>query len=275
MAGGSPACALARGAGSMLRSGMYAYIERGSRRSAEIVVPILASALRPKSVVDFGCGRGAWLKVWAQNGIDDLMGLDGPYVPRESLLIEDTRFREADLTREIDLGRRFDLAVSLEVGEHLPTAAAPVFVRNICRAAPLVAFSAAVPGQGGEHHINEQSYEFWRSLFGANRYRAFDFVRPRVDHAKAVEPWYRYNILLFVEEAAMAGLPDEVSRTRLADDAPVPDVSPLHYRVRKRILKTLPVDQVTRLAVAKHRAIIAGSQLKRAVGLSGRRGPDA
>jgi hypothetical protein len=202
------------------------------------------------------------------------MGLDGPYVPKESLLFDGTRFREADLTREIDLGRRFDLAVSLEVGEHLPTAAAPVFVRNICRAAPLVAFSAAVPGQGGEHHINEQPYAFWRSLFAANGYRAFDFVRPRIGEARAVEPWYRYNILLFVEDAAIAGLPDEVSRTRIADDAPVPDVSPLPYRVRKQILKALPVDQVTRLAVAKHRAIVAASELKRALRLPGRRVSD-
>jgi SAM-dependent methyltransferase len=253
----------------------FSYIERGSLRSAEVVVPILASALQPKRVVDFGCGRGAWLKVWLQNGVVDVLGLDGPYVSRDSLLIEEGRFRQADLTQEIVLGPRFDLAMSLEVGEHLPTALAPAFVQNICRAAPVVAFSAAVPGQGGEHHINEQPYEFWRALFANHGFRPFDFVRPRIVHAKGVEPWYRYNTLLFVEDAAIAKLSAQVSRTRIADAAPIPDVSPLRYRIRNRILRSLPADQVTRLAVLKHRAIVAATRLKRAVLPQGRRAPDA
>jgi hypothetical protein len=252
----------------------FSYIEGGSSRSARIVVPLLVTALQPRSVVDFGCGRGAWLKIWLDNGVQDALGLDGAYVRRDSLLIPPEKFREADLTRDIDLGRRFDLAISLEVGEHLPTEAAQTFVRNICRAAPLVAFSAAVPGQGGEHHINEQPYSFWRALFAAEGYRAFDFVRPRIAGAKTVEPWYRYNTLLFVEDGRIAGLPRDVAGTRLPDEVPDPDVSPLPYRVRKSILRRLPVDQVTRLAVVKHKVMTGAARLRGSVPLR-REGRDA
>lgn len=234
----------------------FSYIEAGSRRSAATVVPLLADTLRPGSVADFGCGRGAWLQIWLSAGLTDVVGVDGPYVPEDKLLVSPRCFRSGDLTTAMDLGRRFDLVTSFEVGEHLPRAASAAFVDNLCRHAPVVAFSAAVPGQGGEHHINEQRYEFWRDLFTARGYRLFDFIRPRIAAVRAVEPWYRYNALLFVSDAAISALPGEVLATRIADGAPVTDVSPLLFRLRKQMLRRAPLRHVDRLAVLKHRLTV-------------------
>ena len=116
-------------------------------------------------MVDFGCAEGVWLSAWRDAGVQDVLGLDGDYVDRRRLLIPQERFHAVDLSQPIDLGRRFDLAQSLEVAEHLPAAAARHFVATITRHSSLALFSAAPPGQGGAHHVNEQPYGYWRDLF--------------------------------------------------------------------------------------------------------------
>jgi hypothetical protein len=94
------------------------------------------------------------------------------------------------------------LAVSLEVGEHLPAASANVFIESLCRAAPVVLFSAAIPGQGGTHHINEQWPEYWRQLFAKQNFRMFDPFRPLLWHDERIVFYYRQNMFLFVHADA-------------------------------------------------------------------------
>src|SRR5688572_26586138 len=98
------------------------YEERreGARRSARAIVPIVLDLLRPRSLVDIGGGEGTWLAVFREHGVEDVLGVDGPWVDRSRLEIPAGRFREADLTQPIRLDREFDLTVSLEVAEHLP-----------------------------------------------------------------------------------------------------------------------------------------------------------
>lgn len=50
----------------------------------------------------------------------DFIGIDGDYVERAQLMVPAARFQPADLTNPPHLDRTFDLAVCLEVGEHLP-----------------------------------------------------------------------------------------------------------------------------------------------------------
>jgi len=137
----------------------YSKHEDGSARSADIVVPILLSIFPASSVIDIGCGIGAWLRAFERNGIKDFMGIDGDYVPADMLQIPRQHFRAAELTRLSVVDRRFDIACSLEVAEHLPADCAEQFVELLTRAAPVVLFSAAIPDQGGTHHVNEQ----WQS----------------------------------------------------------------------------------------------------------------
>jgi SAM-dependent methyltransferase len=174
----------------------------GSQRSAAVVVPLMLELFKVESVIDVGCGVGTWLQVFAENGVPDYLGVDGNYVDRAALRIPESRFRAADLRQGIDFGRRFDLACSLEVAEHLPPSAADSFVATLVRAAPLVLFSAAIPAQGGTAHINEQWQSYWVQRFAQHSYEAIDCVRPRIYGNSHVEWWYQQNILLFCAPGA-------------------------------------------------------------------------
>ena len=88
-------------------------------RSARQVIPLLIEHVRPASVLDVGCGQGAWLAAWRELGITDVIGVDGNYVEQDDLLIPREHFVARDLTERLSLDRRFDLVQSLEVAEHL------------------------------------------------------------------------------------------------------------------------------------------------------------
>ncbi|SRR5579875_207993 len=171
--------------------------QEGSVSSAQVIVPIVLSLFPSQSVVDFGCGVGGWLKEFEKNGVTDYLGADGDYVSRQMLKIPEDRFRPIDLRNVGDLGRRFDLACSLEVAEHLPEDRARPFVAALVKAAPVILFSAAVPLQGGTDHLNEQWQSYWAKLFAEHGYVALDCIRPAVFGDSRVEWWYRQNILVF------------------------------------------------------------------------------
>ena len=216
------------------------YTQGFATKSARVIVPLIQEALHPRSVVDFGCGRGTWLDVWKAHGALEVVGVDGEYVDLAEIAIDESEFRVRDLATTVDLGQHFDLVESLEVAEHLPDSRAGTFVADLCRHGDVVLFGAAPPGQGGEHHINEQPYGYWRALFDALEYEPFDFIRPRIKARSEVAPWYRYNTLLYVKREAIEALPDAIREARVTKGAPIPDVSPTAYRVRKQIVRRLP-----------------------------------
>ena len=233
----------------------YGYQRDGSARSAAAVVPQLLRALPIHSVLDIGCGAGAWLREYRRAGVDEVVGVDGDYVNRDLLLFDRQHFCPQDITEEFRFNRSFGLVQCIEVAEHIPASSSAALIRNIVSHGDIALFSAAVPGQGGENHINEQSMEFWRSLFAAEGFDAYDFVRALIAGNKSVESWYRYNLLLYVRRSAASSLPAPVLATRVAADRPIADVSPLIYRMRKAVLRRLPADVVSRLAIIKHRII--------------------
>ena len=233
-------------------SQFFDYIQTGSSRSAKAVLPLVLAGLPLNSVLDVGCGAGAWLREYAALGISDYWGVDGDYVQKDQLLIPHDRFLARDLAQPFTLDRRFDLAQCLEVAEHLPKDRAAVLVDNLTRHSNQVLFSAAVPGQGGEYHVNEQPYEYWRDLFAERNFRLFDWLRPQLQQRLEIEPWYRYNSLLFIHDASIAGLPSVIAATRLGDDQPVPDLAPFSNRLLKALMRGLSPATLSRLAVIKH-----------------------
>jgi hypothetical protein len=169
--------------------------------SAERVIELLLSMLTVRSVVDFGCGDGVWLRAFEARGVDRILGYDGPWNCVDRLLVDPSGFLVKDLSKPVDPPMQFDMALCLEVAEHLPHEASPTLVRSLCAHAPVVLFGAAIPGQGGYRHINEQWQSFWIGLFRQNGFVRFDVVRPEIWDDPAVYPWYKQNIGLFVSEA--------------------------------------------------------------------------
>ena len=181
--------------------------QSGSHKSAQRIVPFVMELVKPTSVVDVGCGVGTWLSEFARAGITDYVGIDGAYVPRELLQIPDRHFVPADLTQCRSFDRSFDLALSMEVAEHLAPENAARFVSFLTSLAPVVLFAAAIPYQGGLNHVNEQWQEYWRKFFLEHRYVASDMVRPLVWGDAEVEPWYQQNTILYVKQEFVARYP--------------------------------------------------------------------
>ncbi len=240
----------------------YSLLASFAVRSAAEVVPLLSASLPVDSVVDFGCGQGAWLSIWRKAGAN-VTGVDGPYVDRQRLMIEENEFCAADLGRPIDLGRRFDLVQSLEVAEHLPLRQAADFVGTLTAHGPVVMFSAAVPGQGGEHHLNEQPLEYWREMFRRRGFVAIDCIRPQIVDNPRIQHWYRCNILLYVEQRRFEDLPDRLLSFRVPENQKLRNYWPLPQRIRHALIRQLPRAGVDFLArrkaqLAARRALSTG-----------------
>jgi hypothetical protein len=188
-----------------------------------------------------GCATGAWLTAWQNAGVNDFYGIDGPYVDQDRLEIPSSKYAATDLNSTFDLGRRFDLVQSLEVAEHLEPNHSEAFVACLAsHAERFVLFSAAPPGQGGEFHINERPYEFWRALFEQRGFAMADPVRPVILNEKDISYWYRYNTFLFIRRELLPSLPAQLTGTVLLPEANISDVSPSLFRLRKAVLKALP-----------------------------------
>ena len=170
-----------------------------SMSAAHGILPIVQSAVNPRTVVDVGCGVGTWLKVWMELGVPEVQGIDGDYVNLDQLLIPKGRFLPMDLkaSNPSAVGQ-FDLVESLEVGEHLPAEVADSFVGFLCSMAPVVLFSAAIPHQGGSNHINEQWPQYRADLFAKRGFVPVDAIRHRVGEDPKVAYYYAQNTFVYV-----------------------------------------------------------------------------
>ena len=161
------------------------------------ILPTVLDMFKVHSVVDFGSGICTWLSAAQDLGVEDCLGIDGEWVDLSMLAIPKAQFLQQNLHEDIRLGRRFDLAICLEVAEHLSPEKAEVLVDNIAKHSDLVLWSAAIEGQGGQYHINERPPSYWDELFRSRGYVCEDSLRPTFWQNKKVEWWYRQNILIY------------------------------------------------------------------------------
>ena len=169
-----------------------------AQHSADVVVPLVLDLVKPASVVDVGCGPGLWLEGYQRHGVTDFLGIDGAWVRPESLKIARDKFRVEDLSKPLAVGRRFGLVNSLEVAEHLDESKAGVFIDTLCSLGDVILFSAAIPGQRGYHHVNEQFQDYWFLKFQERGFECYDYLRPRIWNDPKVSFFYKQNIFIYV-----------------------------------------------------------------------------
>jgi len=173
----------------------------GARAAVSIIFPEGV----PHSALDVGCGIGAWMRAAAEAGATDYLGVDGVAIPPEQLLVDQNHFVRGNLAAKLDLGRRFDVVFCMEVAEHLDPEHAGVLLDTLVRHSDLIVFSAACPGQPGQHHVNCRWPVYWQEMFNARGYACEDEVRWRLWECEAVEPWYRQNIFIARRAPSEAG----------------------------------------------------------------------
>ncbi len=166
----------------------------GVRRSADVIVPLLIERYAPSHILDVGCGEGWFASEFASRGTQ-AFGMD---FTTPASLAPNVLFFERDLSTpgSIDVGD-FGMVLCLEVAEHLPPERGESFIAELCAAGMGVAFSAAIPGQGGYRHINERWQSYWAALFVEHGYRPDVAVRDLIWNDARVEPWYRQNLVVY------------------------------------------------------------------------------
>lgn len=173
----------------------------------------------PRSAVDLGGGSGAWCSVMRELGVERVTCIDDPRIPADQLLVRPAEFVACDLAASVPAPVPCDLALSMEVAEHLPESRAAAVVDFLTASAGLVLFSSAIAGQPHGLHINPQPPTYWRDLFAQRGFARYDVVRPIILGDSEISYWYRQNLFLFADHAhagplrkastAFPSIPDE------------------------------------------------------------------
>lgn len=249
---------------NMYNDDFYENRHNNTLYSAETILSIVQNVVpKIKSAIDLGCGIGTWLHVLEQRGATDICGIDGSWVNKDYLEVNKEDFIEKNLSEDtnLNINHSYDLAISLEVAEHLPSGSADDFVTLLTNLSDFVLFSAAIPFQGGVGHINEQWPNYWNSLFKNKGYVGIDVVRKNIWNNESIPSWYRQNALLFIKEERVMDLtlensinnftlPEEylLSFQKVVFSPRIrPSLDTLLLAIRNRIKRIFKLDQMSRL----------------------------
>lgn len=178
----------------------YQHREKVVSQSADEILAIVFDYFKPSSVIDLGCATGIWLQKCKKLGSSKVLGIDGKWVDMSTLQISKNEFQYQNLAEQPYLAEeRYDLAISIEVAEHLPERMGVALVDSLVKASDHILFSAAVEGQGGTGHINEQKQSYWAKQFANQGYVAVDFIRKEIWDNPKVNIIYKQNIILYVK----------------------------------------------------------------------------
>ncbi len=176
--------------------------ETHNLRSPEVIVPMLYEIIQPKNVIDIGCGVGTFLYAFKKIGVNEVMGLDGDWVNKKLLAkyLEPDEFKSINLSEFVDVKKKYDLAICLEVAEHIAEEYSDNLVKTLVNASDVIIFSAASPYQQGQHHINEQWPDYWINKFLKHDFHFLDILRSAFWNNSEVDFWYKQNMFLVMHK---------------------------------------------------------------------------
>jgi SAM-dependent methyltransferase len=159
------------------------------------------SIYKPKEIAEFGCGPGHLTRALAKLGVG-IVALDG-FASPDFNGYSDVKFYKMDLNdgtllSEFLKGKQFDMAICTEVAEHLQPSSSEHLIKCLTSCAPIVIFSAAVPGQGGHGHINCADRGFWHQLFVKYNFKVVDSLRKKLRDNAGLAIWYKLNVLDYI-----------------------------------------------------------------------------
>ena len=179
-------------------------------RSPRVILDILFKFYQPKTAIDVGCALCCWTEVLKSHGIT-VTAIDGEWYDKESVEIADN-FICHNLNNGVLKIDKVDLAICLEVAEHVEATHAKDLVETLTGASDVILFSAAIPKQGGQGHVNEQWMTYWKEMFEERDYLFADIIRPVIWTNKDVEVWYRQNTVMFIHKDKYQGILDDYKK---------------------------------------------------------------
>ena len=145
-----------------------------------------------KSVLDLGAGPGLYSETLSKNGILASCYDGNP----DTQTLSKGKCAIADLTFDLNFSKH-DWVLSLEVGEHLPKEYEDIFFGNIIRNSKHgIVLSWAVPGQGGDGHVNLQSNNYVKSKMASLGY--FNNIEAEnIFREASTLSWFKNTIMVF------------------------------------------------------------------------------
>jgi len=176
-------------------------VEGPAVRSAGRIANSILNDFKATSIIDVGCGTGALLEALRDRGCE-VFGLEYSEAALKYCRSRRLSVAKFDLERDaFNDNRTFDVAVSMEVAEHLPEMVADRYVDLLTRLSQVIVFTAAPPGQGGVDHVNEQPPSYWISKFQQHGFKYAEELSQRWREswkaADDVDLWYHQNLMIF------------------------------------------------------------------------------
>lgn len=176
----------------------YKSINKDESAQAKALGEILIKLYRPNSVVDIGCGTGLYLSQFKciQYGFDISPDAFDPEVIQVERGLVDIR----DLTQPMNVNIKSDLAICLEVVEHIGSENADILIENISKWSDTIVMTAAPPGQAGLNHVNCQPMSYWEEKMAKYGFkRDYHDEYQVVSHVAATPHtvWIIRNLMIF------------------------------------------------------------------------------
>ena len=201
--------------------------------SAHVVVSLLKLILEVRSVLDVGCGDGRWLACFKSSGVPSIYGVDGEWTDQDHLLIDKEEFTVTDLSKSFDLGKRFDIAISLEVAEHVDAECSALFVENLTKHSDMVLFGAAIPFQAASGTSTSAGNPTGLRYSKLRAINASDPFRSQIWQRRDVSVWYRQNMLVYIkrERSDLISQVEKYLRAYHISEMPIDIVHPERYQL--------------------------------------------